>query len=162
MIARSVGAAPPLLALLAALVLPALVHRSHRMATTPHQPATPPHQAIITAALEDYWMTSDPRAPFHIPAAAEQIELYLNSSGYQITPDTTTHRMRTPTPTSRAHVAGVLLLTVICLALTIAATVTEHWALALPAFIGTVLLSWATADAYTEHRADRRHGRNAR
>lgn len=61
------------------------------------QPTPPGHQRIIEAALDDWWITTDPIEPFHSPAVAEQVEMYLLNSGYTIAPDTRTSPMKTPT-----------------------------------------------------------------
>ncbi|MFJ4687076.1 hypothetical protein [Streptomyces sp. NPDC088789] len=46
---------------------------------------TGPRQ-IIAAALDDWWLTADPSRPPDTTTAADQVEMYLMSSGYQITP----------------------------------------------------------------------------
>ncbi|MFJ6659684.1 hypothetical protein ACIQNG_25525 [Streptomyces sp. NPDC091377] len=46
---------------------------------------TGPRQ-IIAAALDDWWLTADPSRPPDTTTAADQVEMYLLSSGYQITP----------------------------------------------------------------------------
>ncbi|MGW1324812.1 hypothetical protein ACWD64_19995 [Streptomyces antibioticus] len=59
------------------------------------EPRPPHHLAVIAAALDDWWLVTDPRAPFDGAAIAPRVETYLLSSGYEITP--------APDPASRAH-----------------------------------------------------------
>ena len=49
-------------------------------------PRPPHHLAVIAAALDDWWLVTDPRAPFDGAAIAPRVEVYLLSSGYHITP----------------------------------------------------------------------------
>ncbi|MCM8550043.1 hypothetical protein [Streptomyces sp. STCH 565 A] len=48
---------------------------------------TPAPRAVIAAALEDWWTTTDPVEPFAPTTLAADVELHLISSGYRITPD---------------------------------------------------------------------------
>ncbi|MGW1035033.1 hypothetical protein ACWD4Z_22955 [Streptomyces antibioticus] len=41
---------------------------------------------MIAAALDDWWLLTDPAAPFDGAAIAPRVETYLLSSGYEITP----------------------------------------------------------------------------
>ena len=52
-----------------------------------HPDTHPAHRQVVAAALEDWWLTTDPREPFHAPDVADHVETYLLSSGYTITPD---------------------------------------------------------------------------
>jgi hypothetical protein len=71
-----------------------------------------PHQKVIAAALEDWWITTDPAAPFDPATVAESVEQYLLSSGYYIAPDTGIPPMHTPISTtcgaSRTNALGPL------------------------------------------------------
>ncbi|WP_329545544.1 hypothetical protein OG548_14295 [Streptomyces sp. NBC_01356] len=113
----------------------------------------PGHRAVIQAAIEDWWITTDPGAPFHTPAVAEQIEMYLISSGYHITPDL----RRKPMPTRRAIVT-VILLAVVCVGSAFLAAVRGDWWWAALGLIGAGLL---TTEAVRDI-SDRRHWRPAR
>ncbi|WP_411090816.1 hypothetical protein [Streptomyces sp. 049-1] len=42
---------------------------------------------VIAAALEDWWITTDPVAPFEPAAVAADVEQYLDRAGYRITSD---------------------------------------------------------------------------
>lgn len=61
---------------------------------------TRPHQKVIAAALEDWWITTDPTEPFDPATVAASVELYLLTAGYYIAPDTGIPPMHTPTPRS--------------------------------------------------------------
>lgn len=113
-----------------------------------HQPQ-PGHRAVIQAAIEDWWITTDPTEPFHTPAVAEQIEMYLISSGYHITPDL----RRKPMPTRRAIVTVVL--AVVCAGSALLAAVRDDWWWTAIGLIGAGLLS-------TEAARDINHRRRAR
>ncbi|KPC86273.1 hypothetical protein ADL35_12380 [Streptomyces sp. NRRL WC-3753] len=58
---------------------------------------TPAPRAVIAAALEDWWITTDPVEPFVPATVAADVELHLISSGYRITHDDRT-TMPTPSP----------------------------------------------------------------
>ncbi|WP_432032760.1 hypothetical protein [Streptomyces antibioticus] len=60
------------------------IRRTRRPA--PPEPRPPHHLTVIAAALDDWWLVTDPRAPFDGAAIAPRVENYLLSSGYQITP----------------------------------------------------------------------------
>ncbi|MEU9654420.1 hypothetical protein AB0E00_36765 [Streptomyces sp. NPDC048110] len=56
---------------------------------------TPAPRAVIAAALEEWWITTDPVEPFVPATVAADVELHLISSGYRITQD---DRTTMPTP----------------------------------------------------------------
>lgn len=87
----------------------------------------PPHRTVIEAALHDSWLTADPAEPMNPAAAAEQVEMYLNNSGYRITPDTRPRAPMTP------RLAYTLSVTSLALGATLASA--THW-LALAPFAG--------------------------
>lgn len=62
-----------------------------------------PH-AVITAALRDWQLLTDPIRP-DLTAAADRIEMYLISSGYRITPDTQEPPMTDQTAEQRLRAA---------------------------------------------------------
>lgn len=101
----------------------------------------PGHRPVIQAALDDWWLTTDPAHP-DLTAAAEQIELYLTSSGYRVTPDTD----------SRATMIHRLAYTVAVLAF--ASSLTLAWSHHLAPAIGCLL-----AAAFCTDLADRRRPR---
>lgn len=76
----------PLLGL-AAVALPVLgltaLTRRIRRSQPPaqHTPAD-----VIAAALDDWWITTDPLQPFDIPAVADHIDTYLRHAGHLMTP----------------------------------------------------------------------------
>lgn len=80
----------------------------------PPQPVTP--QDAIAAALDDYWITSDPAGPFHTTQAAQHIDASLTGYGYTITTlaAASAPRCTCPTP-SRASIAFTGLLALACL-----------------------------------------------
>ncbi|MGC5034126.1 hypothetical protein ACPXCS_06145 [Streptomyces sp. DT190] len=117
-----------------------------------------PHQKVIAAALEDWWITTDPAAPFEPATVAETVEHYLLSSGYYIAPDTGIPTMHAPAPPSRGTVAFTVFLV---LALTTGGLVSlarHEWPWALAGAVGAVLFSWEVADELAERRAHRRRG----
>jgi len=97
-----------------------------------HQPHTG-HRAAIQAALDDYWLTTDPMAPFDTHDVTAQIEMYLTSSGYQITPDIPrNHHMPT-----RTAITLTATLALICLTGTITCAIQGDWGWAFVALTGT-------------------------
>lgn len=84
----------------------------------------PPHRTVIEAALHDSWLTADPAEPTSPAAAAEQVEMYLNSSGYRITPDTRPRAPMTP------RLAYTLSVTALALGATLASA--THWLTFIP------------------------------
>lgn len=117
-----------------------------------HQQPHTGHRAVIQAALEDWWIAADLDQPFTPAAAAVQIEMYLTSSGYQITPDIP----RTPMPT-RASITLACLLALICLGATIASAIHGNWALALAGLVVAGVFAYEAGGDI----AERRHRRNA-
>lgn len=57
---------------------------------------TSAHQKVIAAALEDWWITTDPTEPFDPATVAANVEQYLLTAGYYIAPDTGIPPMHTP------------------------------------------------------------------
>ncbi|MFM9634359.1 hypothetical protein ACKI10_43260 [Streptomyces galilaeus] len=55
---------------------------------TPPDPAPPrPHRDVMAAAVEDWWLTTDPVQDRDTGAeVAAHVEMYLHGSGYRITP----------------------------------------------------------------------------
>ncbi|PWG08762.1 hypothetical protein DF268_35925 [Streptomyces sp. V2] len=47
-----------------------------------------PHLVVVAAALDDWWITTDPVQPFDSHSVAAHVELYLLSSGYHTVPNT--------------------------------------------------------------------------
>lgn len=119
--------------------------------TIPHRPG---HRTVIEAALEDWWTTTDPAEPFHPPAVAAQVELYLTSSGYTIAPDT----RRNPAMPSRSAITTALVLAVICAISAAFALFRGDWEWAGMGALGACLLAYEGI----RDLQDRRRGRNAR
>lgn len=53
---------------------------------TPTPQTGGPHTDVVAAALEDWWITTDPVQPFEPRAVAESVEAHLVASGYAIVP----------------------------------------------------------------------------
>lgn len=117
------------------------------------QPRPPAHHAVIQAALTDWWLCTDPTEPFTPVDVAEQVELYLLSSGYCIGPDL----RRNPMPARRA-IAVVVLLAVICTISVVCAALRGDWWWAA---IGALAACLLTREGIRDIN-DRRHGRSAR
>lgn len=113
----------------------------------------PRHRRIITTALEDWWITTDPLQPFTPDDVAEQVEMYLTTSGYLITPNIPRNRM----PTRRA-IAAVSLVALAVIASTVGAALNGEWGWSALGFVVTVLL---TREGVRDI-SDRRRGRSAR
>lgn len=113
----------------------------------------PGHQHVIEAALDEWWTTTDPAKPFHIPAVAEHIETHLTHAGYRITPTTP----RTPMPTRRDITIAALLALVCTGSVYLAARHGDLWWAA----IGTIPAVLLTREAIRD-LTDRRNHRNAR
>ncbi|MET8826551.1 hypothetical protein ABZX40_36465 [Streptomyces sp. NPDC004610] len=121
---------------------------------------TPPHtgpRKIIAAALDDWWLTTDPSRPPDTTDAAETVEMYLLSSGYRITPDTRKAPHTMPVP-SRGTVIGAGALALLCAITAVLAALRGDTAWATLGTIGAALLTYETA----RDARDRRRGRAAR
>ncbi|QQM44987.1 hypothetical protein [Streptomyces liliifuscus] len=116
---------------------------------------TPPrgHRDVIEAALDDWWLHTDPCEPFHAPAVAEQVETYLLSSGYVIAPDT----RKTAMP-RRRDIATLIVLTLACALTAVLAVIVNSWVWGCIGAAGALLLAH---QAVTDIR-DRRRARNPR
>ncbi|MEV6614249.1 hypothetical protein AB0N31_10575 [Streptomyces sp. NPDC051051] len=51
------------------------------------EPVPPAHLAVIAAALDDWWLITDPHVEFNGADIAPRVEMYLLSSGYRVTPN---------------------------------------------------------------------------
>ncbi|MFJ9381866.1 hypothetical protein [Streptomyces sp. NPDC101455] len=121
----------------------------------PILPVTP--QDAIAAALDDYWITSDPAGPFNTTQAAHHIDASLTGYGYTIT---TTPAVATATaaatvvtaprctcpPPSRANIALTALLALTCLTACLAAWIRGEHTWAFTALIGATALTNKAAD----------------
>lgn len=83
-----------------------------------HQPE-PDHQHVVAAALDDWWITTDPARPFDAPDVAAHVDTYLADFGYRIRPTTQTGR---PVPTRIPSLGDVIFGAVLVLAAVLAAT----------------------------------------
>lgn len=114
---------------------------------------TSAHQKVIAAALEDWWITTDPMKPFEPADVAVRVDEYLAGSGFTIAPNLRKHRMPT-----RRTIAGAALIALLCAAsATYAAARGEWWWAAMGALATALLTRECTRDL-----ADRRRGRGAR
>jgi len=57
-----------------------------RVTEPPITIADVPHLTVVAAALDDWWIVTDPAEPFDSHSAAKRIEMYLISSGYHVVP----------------------------------------------------------------------------
>jgi hypothetical protein len=112
------------------------------------QPPTP--RETIAAALDDYWITTDPAAPFNTTQAATMIDRYLNGYGYTITTTAAATATAAPRctcpPPSRATVAFTGLLALACLAGCLASWIRGEQTWAFAALVGATALTNETAD----------------
>jgi hypothetical protein len=115
----------------------------------------PGHRRIIAAALEDWWITTDPVEPFAPDRVADQVDLYLISSGYHISPDTRRTTMPSRLPT-RGDIASGIVLAVLAAIATIQAAVLGHEWWALIGGVLTVVLIRDTAGDIRDRRDARR------
>lgn len=150
---RLFTAVPALITGLAVLLLAlyAATHRIRRHLTA--QPAPAGHRAVVAAALEDWWITTDPLEPFAPADVAVRIDEYLRSSGFTIAPDLRTNRM----PTRRAIACTTLIALVVASSAIAAAWRGDWWWAALGALAAALLARESVRDL-----ADRRHRIHAR
>lgn len=117
-------------------------------------PPTP--RETIAAALDDYWITTDPTGPFNTTQAAQHIDNYLHGYGYTITTTpqasmaaaaayATANRCTCPPP-SRANITLTALLALTCLTACLAAWIRGEQTWAFFALIGATALTNETAD----------------
>lgn len=111
---------------------------------------TPPrgHRDVIEAALYDWWIHTDPSKQFDAPDVAQQVEMYLLSSGYVIAPD-----FRKPAMPKRRAIIATLLIALICCTGTGFAAAAGRWTWATFGAVVTVLL---VVDAARDHHARNR------
>jgi hypothetical protein len=106
------------------------------------------HRPLIQAALDDWWLTTDPAHP-DLDAAAHQIETHLLNSGYHITP-------HTPRSTAVIHrLSYTLAALAFASSLTLAAL--HHWALA----IGCLIVAAIYTGLADRQRTTRRRAQQA-
>jgi alkanesulfonate monooxygenase SsuD/methylene tetrahydromethanopterin reductase-like flavin-dependent oxidoreductase (luciferase family) len=106
------------------------------------------HRDIVAAALDDWWITTDPQAPFHPHELADRIESYLRGSGYAIGPD-----LPTPQPPTRRETAEIAVLAGICaLAAALAAALGDWWWCAAGTLGAAALTNTARRDITTRRR----------
>lgn len=112
----------------------------------PILPVTP--QDAIAAALDNYWITTDPSGPFHTTEAAAQIEASLTGYGYTVTTLTAAAARRcTCPPPSRGTVTFTGLLTLVCLIAGLACLTRGPLDWAPAALIGAAAFAKETVDA---------------
>ncbi|MBK3575116.1 hypothetical protein JHN63_15105 [Streptomyces sp. MBT65] len=117
-------------------------------------PATP--QDAIAAALDDYWITSDPAGPFHTTEAAQHVDASLTGYGYTITTLTAAAAPRCTCPTpSRANITVTALLALACLLGCLASLARGELGWAAIAFFGAAALANETAASLHTRRAHR-------
>ncbi|XUL91020.1 hypothetical protein ACQ86D_33965 [Streptomyces galilaeus] len=117
------------------------------------QPDTP--QDAIAAALDDYWITSDPSSSFNTTEAAEHVDASLTGYGYTITTAAGAARRCTCPPPSRATVTVTGLLALACLLACLACFLNGEQGWAFVAIIGAAALTNETADHLRTRRASR-------
>lgn len=131
--------------------------------THPPQPVTP--LDAIAAALDDYWITSDPASPFHTTQAAQHIDDNLTGYGYTITTTpaaalaaaaayAAANRCTCPPP-SRANITVTSLLALTCTLACLGAFLSGEQGWAFAAIVGAAAFTNETADSLRIRRADR-------
>lgn len=118
------------------------------------QPDQTPRE-VITTALEDWWLTTDPvQSPSATEAACLAVA-YLHGAGYTITPEGTQPMTRASIRASRAAALTSALLAGLFL-LTTAYLLGQHdWLWATATTIGTCTLGHETYRDLTAHRQHR-------
>ncbi|MET7679373.1 hypothetical protein [Streptomyces sp. NPDC005423] len=120
---------------------------------THHSPQSVTPQEAIAAALDDYWITTDPAGPFHTTEAAEHIDHSLHGYGYAITTLAAAAARRcTCPPPSRANVAFTALLALACFFAGLACLAHGGIGWAVTALVGAAALAHETT---TDHRTRR-------
>lgn len=115
---------------------------------------TPPrdHQAVITRALDEWWLITDPDQPPDHTAAARQVEDYLRHAGLYITP----FEMKTDMP-KRRDIATVLFLTLAAATAAVLAMLINDWVMGAVGALAAVLLArQAAGDIRDRRRINRR------
>lgn len=105
------------------------------MTPDPH----PDQQTVIAAALDDWWITTDPAQPFHAPDVAAHLETYLAHFGYHIHPTDPARNTPAAQPhpgPSRTHITFTVFLTLACLAGAIGAAAHHAWGVTVAGGIG--------------------------
>jgi hypothetical protein len=123
---------------------------------THHAPLPATAQDAIAAALDDYWITSDPAGPFHTTEAAHHIDASLTGYGYTITTLAAAAAPRcTCQPPSRAAVAFTALLALACLLGCLTCLTRGELGWAVTALLGAGALAGETATNLRARRAHR-------
>ena len=121
-----------------------------------HSPETPAPRELITTALEDWWITTDPAAPFDPPTAADMALTYLAGHGYTITRDPRLPLPYQPGPVpssaSTVFAAFLTLASLACLLCTIAALTHHLWAWSIFALTGTGFFTHELLDELARRR----------
>ncbi|MEU4165602.1 hypothetical protein AB0F46_01790 [Streptomyces sp. NPDC026665] len=105
---------------------------------------------LIAAALDHWWITTDPAAEFHAPGVAHHVQDYLAHHGYTITPATPA------VPTSRAIAGDLVVASLAALATTLAVHL-GNWVFAAAGAIVTVLTAHETVTDLTTRLTARRN-----
>jgi hypothetical protein len=121
---------------------------------TRHAPLPSTPQDAIAAALDEYWITSDPSGPFHTTEAAHHIDASLTGYGYTITTLAAATRCNCPPP-SRANITLTSFLTLVCLLASLVSWIGDEHAWAFVAIVGATVLFNETADNLRLRRASR-------
>lgn len=131
--------------------------------THPLLPLTP--QEAIAAALDHYWITTDPTGPFNTTEAAAQISAHLDDYGYTVTTIpaaamsaaaayATANHCTCPPP-SRASVAVTALLALACVIGCLASFLRGEQGWAFAAIVGASALANETTTDLRIRRAAR-------
>lgn len=118
-------------------------------------PPTP--REVVTTALEDWWLSSDPGAPFNPAEAADIAVTYLLGSGYTIHLDTDGIPLarRSLSPPSRASVALTAFLTTVCLAGALTSAAHHAWGWTTAGAAGTAVFAFELVQELAERRRSR-------
>jgi hypothetical protein len=115
-------------------------------------PAADEPTVLMAAALDDWWITTDPLTQFHAPAVARHVDDYLAHHGYAIA-------QTTPAAPSRLSiVTGLFIAAMAALAAAFAAHM-GLWVWATVAAVATTLISHETVTDFLARRNARKHRR---
>lgn len=108
------------------------------------------HQAVITGALDAWWLHSDPAKPLDHTDAARQVEEHLLHAGYYISP-------YAPNVPTRYDIASGLALTLACATAAACALIVGSLTWTTIGALGALLLGHQTADDIRDRHRGRRH-----
>jgi hypothetical protein len=114
--------------------------------------AQPDHRTVIAAALDDWWITTDPAEPFHAPAVADHVDTYLAGLGYQIRPTSQTGKPMITRVPSRGDIAFGIVLSLLSVLAATQAAFRNHFWWAVVGYVLTLILARDTAGDIRDRR----------